>query len=214
MAGYPGRYQDALGEEQIVFENDFETLRVEIRGVTYAGYSFESLKPLFTDLRASGGGEPLCDCALECDMPLSIVSGVGVEDGLLRIWLKLDPPRETYSLGEPGFTLRLCLTVAGQEYCSAAAPVTLETAFNEIERALPDGVTFMSCFTCAFSDYSPYGHGILGHLACFRDNRAAYLQVRDKDDLFAIWDTHTEMVQDTYLCPEYKRRKPGTGYRG
>jgi hypothetical protein len=62
--------------------------------------------------------------------------------------------------------------------------------------------------------YSPYGHGLFGGLACFRGNKAGYRAVTGKDDLFAVWDTMTEFVQETHLCPEFERRVPGTGYRG
>jgi uncharacterized protein DUF6304 len=211
---YPGRYRDTYGEEQVVFENDFEKLRVVVRGVTFVGHSFEELKPLLTVVSASPDGDALSDCALECDIPLPVVSGKDVEEGQLRVRIELQPPRDAYTAAEPGFTLRLCLTCAGQTCCSETAPATFETALTEIQQALPDGVYFRSCFSCAFSDYSPYGHLVLGRLACFRDNESSYLQVHDKDGLFEIWDTMTEPVQDIYLCGEYERRKPGTGYRG
>jgi hypothetical protein len=71
-----------------------------------------------------------------------------------------------------------------------------------------------TCFCCAFSDYSPYGNGLFGDLACFRDNKQPYLAVETKRDFLALWDTYTEFVQETYHCGEFERRKPGTGYRG
>jgi hypothetical protein len=70
------------------------------------------------------------------------------------------------------------------------------------------------CFNCAFSDYSPAGSGIFGDMLCFRDNKEEYFKVKDKWDLFRIWETMTEHVQETYLCPEFEKRIPGTGYRG
>ena len=78
-----------------------------------------------------------------------------------------------------------------------------------------DGGTLMkACINCAFSDYSPVGHGLFGGLACFRGNKAGYRGVTSKGGLFKIWDTMTEFVQETYLCPEFEKRAPGTGYRG
>jgi hypothetical protein len=71
-----------------------------------------------------------------------------------------------------------------------------------------------ACINCAFSDYSPCGHGLFGGLACFRDNKQAYLSVQTKRDLFEIWSTMTEFVQETFLCSEFERRAPGAGYRG
>jgi hypothetical protein len=70
------------------------------------------------------------------------------------------------------------------------------------------------CFGCGLSDYSPLGHPLFGGLSCFRDNEIGYRSVRTKADLFRIWETRTELVQETHLCPRFERRKPGTGYRG
>ena len=47
----------------------------------------------------------------------------------------------------------------------------------------------------------------------FRRNKAGYGSIRTKHDLFAIIPT-SERVQEIYLCPEFERRTPGTGYRG
>lgn len=68
------------------------------------------------------------------------------------------------------------------------------------------------CFTCAFSDYHPGGQSLSGSLACFRDNKAGYLSIQGKA-VMSIWHTRTEYVQEWFLCPEFQRRTPGTGYR-
>jgi hypothetical protein len=60
----------------------------------------------------------------------------------------------------------------------------------------------------------PSGHGLFGGLAGFRDNKAGYKVVQSERDLFGIWGTTTEFVQEIDLCPEFERRIPGTGYRG
>lgn len=70
------------------------------------------------------------------------------------------------------------------------------------------------CITCAYSDYSPYGHGLWGGMACFRNTKAEYLATKTKSDVFRIWDSLTEQVQETYHCPQWQPRIPGTGYRG
>jgi hypothetical protein len=84
----------------------------------------------------------------------------------------------------------------------------------DVQNQLPSGTHLRACITCAYSDYSPVGHGLFGGLACFRDNKSEYLAVRSKADLFRIWSKMTGFVQETYLCPEFERRQPRTGYRG
>jgi hypothetical protein len=84
----------------------------------------------------------------------------------------------------------------------------------DLQKQLPPDTYLKTCINCAFSDYSPAGHGCFGGLACFRDNKAGYAAVASKWDLFRIWNSMTEFVQETHVCPEFERRRPNTGYRG
>ncbi len=106
------------------------------------------------------------------------------------------------------------MSLSGYVYRSAGTSGWFEDELLDIQKQLPDGVFLKACITCAFSDYSPYGHGLFGGMLCFRDNKAGYLTVKGKSDLFRIWSTATEYVQETYLCPEFERRVRGSGYRG
>jgi hypothetical protein len=45
-------------------------------------------------------------------------------------------------------------------------------------------------------------------------SQAQYLKVTTKDEFWTVHDRYDRMVQETYLCPEFERRIPGTGYRG
>ena len=49
-------------------------------------------------------------------------------------------------------------------------------------------------------------------MRCHRDAKGQYLAVRSKADYFHV--PVTEDVPETYLCDEYERRTPRTGYRG
>ncbi len=111
--------------------------------------------------------------------------------------------------------VRLELSVMGKVYKSSGkSGGWFEDELLEIQVALPESTYMKACINCTFSDYAPAGNGMFGCMACFRDNKAGYLAVRNKSDLYRIWDTKTEWVQETYLCSEFERRVPGTGYRG
>jgi len=86
-----------------------------------------------------------------------------------------------------------------------------EDGMLRLQAAMPEPARLEACITCLLSDYSPYGHGLLG-MSCHRDVRAQYLAVRSKGDYFQV--PVTETVPEFYRCPEYVRRVPGTGYRG
>jgi hypothetical protein len=69
-------------------------------------------------------------------------------------------------------------------------------------------------YTCGLSDYSPSGQQLFGDLGCFRGVSAAYRKVASKWEMFALWPSLTESVQETHVCAEWEARPAGRGYRG
>jgi hypothetical protein len=216
-ASYQGIYTDRFGGEPIIIHNDGRVLRTIIRGVRFWGYDFDGLSPeedtppeklaSFTLQRGD-----LCSCVIECDIPVPVVIGEGITEGRLRVRLDLGEPADNGGIDRE--TLNLSLTVGGNTSNGSGRSGWFEDELLELQAALPEGTYMKACINCAFSDYSPYGHGLFGNLACFRDNKEEYLRVKTKGDIFRVWDTLTEYVQETYLCPEFRKRRPGTGYRG
>ena len=216
-ATYAARYKDRSGEERTTILNDGEALAMVARGVRFRGNDFDNFEPQgvlnpaelssFTFLRGS-----LCFCTIGADIPLPVVTPSGTEDGLLTFELELGGPLPTGQMD--GEQLRLHLTFNGQSFSSGGKTGWFEGEMLDLQGKLPPGTFMRSCINCACSDYSPCGHGLYGNLACFRGNKAGYRAVTGKDDLFEVWDTMTEFVQETYLCSDFERRQPGTGYRG
>jgi hypothetical protein len=216
---YPAVYRDSLGAEIATIQNDGKRLTIIVRGVTFFGSDFDLLEaalprddPQLGSFTLHHGH--LCNCEIEWQMPVPLVSPAGTSPGRLHAHLKLGLPRPLPSSGIESEDLQLHLDFEGQTYSSCGRHGYFEDELREIQNALPEGVYLQCCFNCAFSDYSPAGSGLFGDMLCFRDNKQAYLTVQDKYDLFRIWDTMTEMVQETYLCPEFERRVSGAGYRG
>jgi hypothetical protein len=214
---YPARYTDRLGTEQTTILNDGDTLTMTLRGVTFQGPDFDSFEPLdesdpallssFALLRGS-----LWFCTIEAEIPLPVVTPTDTASGRLTFELGLRGPTPPGLTDEEHLVLRLA--VNGKTYASAGTSGWFEDEMLDLQRQLPPGTFMKACINCAFSDYSPIGHGLFGGLACFRGNKAGYRAVTSKRDIFAVWNTLTEFVQETHLCPEFERRKPGTGYRG
>ena len=214
---YPAIYRDKLGEEITIINNDGQLLSITIRGVTFTGQEFDSLEaatPLQETLLDSFTlrNTDLCDCEIECDMPLIILSKEEPLSANLHIHLILGAPLPNGGLENEKLQLRL--DINEKSYLSCGKHGWFEDELLELQAALPNGSYMKCCFNCAFSDYHPVGSGCFGTLACFRDNKREYLKVKNKTALFQIWNTMTEWVQETYLCPEFEKRVPGTGYRG
>jgi Family of unknown function (DUF6304) len=219
---YPARYKDRFGEEATTIQNDGETLTIVVRGVRFQGNDFDSFEPQgvsdpaqlpsFTFLHGS-----LCFCVIEADISVPVVTPTGIVDGLLTFQLELGEPLPTGQMDRE--RLKLCLKVNDRPYFSEGKSGWFEDEMLDLQGKLPPGTFMKACINCAFSDYSPYGHGLFGNLICFRANKKGYLGLPSgedfsKDAYFDVMETVSEMFQETYLCPEFEKRVPGTGYRG
>jgi Family of unknown function (DUF6304) len=214
---YPAVFEDQHGREATTILNDGHELRLSLRGVDFTGSDFDGLSPvaahhaqahtLFTLHR-----DELCAFRLQWAMPLELDHDGSPGVGVLSASLVLGDPLPNGSLSSQ--ELRLSLTTPAGTVHGSGRSGWFEDELVHICQALTAATRIRSCFTCAFSDYSPCGHGLFGSLACFRGVKDKYLQVRDKEGIFDIWDHMTEFVQETYLCGEFKQRVPGAGYRG
>jgi hypothetical protein len=200
-----------------VLQTDGKSLRIEIRDVVFKGDDLDSLSPA-ADTQPHSlqtfriHQNCLCGCRFDVEFPIQLNSPNGIEDGLIKGRLDFGKPSSKGGLENEAVKLRLKLR--DQEFQSTGNSGWFEDELLELEKQLPAGFHMRLCITCAFSDYSPYGDGMFGCLACFRSNKAEYSQVKSKGDMFRILGKLTEYVQETHFCEEYELRKPGTGYRG
>lgn len=214
---YPGIYTDAQGREQILITSDGETLRTKIRAVEFIGNDFDGLSPgdaTPTEYLGSftlNRGE-LCACVLSFDIRVPILAYESEVQGTLGATLDLGAP--TANGGISHERLLLVLEYAEERVLSSGKSGWFEGELLDIQRRLPDGVLMKACINCLYSDYSPYGHGLFGSMMCFRNLKDEYLRVNSKDDFWAVHSRQERMVQETYLCSDFVRRVPGTGYRG
>jgi hypothetical protein len=216
---FPGGYQDRDGHEAIRWRLEssrrykFPRLEVftTIRGIDLWSIDFDSLEPV--DHSAATGQLPLnragelYDCVLSGDLPCTLA--VGEQHRPVTIAFSLDLRPGTASRPASTHQLSLSLVLDGISY--QVADDWFEDGVQRLEQALPPGAQLACCATCLFSDYSPGGHGLTG-IRCHRDAKDQYLAVRSKRDYWSV--PVTEDVPETYLCDEYQRRVPGTGYRG
>ncbi|MEV5354601.1 DUF6304 family protein [Streptomyces sp. NPDC086081] len=221
-SAWPGRYTDRHGAQEVVFESDGRALiRTTIRGVRFAGETMDALGAL--------AGEPpeamfrfcdgdLCSCLLEWEQPLPVdVAGQGPRAGVLRCALRLGDPVPPPRGGLDGQSLTVTLRLDGRTYGGAEEHDDFEAALYDIQHRLPPGARLRACVACAWSDYSPAGHGLMAGLACFRRTKDRYRRVDGKHGprgIFALWPALTEFVQETHRCGEFEPRGTHGGYRG
>lgn len=216
---YPAVYSDSKGSEATFLDNDGEQLSIVIRGITFSGSSFDALEPDYNPVRLSefllnNYGE-LCACRIEFQVILPLVSDAEGTNGKLNLIILLGAPSE--SGGNQSEGLWLELSYRESHYRVVHAPECskdFEDQFLALNRQLPPSVLPKCCFNCQYSDYGVAGHGYFGSMMCFRNIKKEYSQVKTKEKFMEIMDKFDRWVQEIYLCSDFQRRVPGTGYRG
>lgn len=216
---YPTIYSDRRGVETANMHNDGTTLALVLRGVLFSGRDFDSLEPdkssearLLKQFSLVNGS--LCECTIQCEMPIPLVVDNGTASSLLVIQVKLGAQAANGGLDEE--RVILSLRVGETTYRSTGKGGWFENELLELQKALPNGTYLKACINCGLSDYWPGGNPAFGGMLCFRDCKDHYRKVRGKSDLFKLLEAVAKpmTVQETFLCPQFERRQPGTGYRG
>ena len=183
-------YIDAAGTVNTFIENDGGTLTMNLRGTIFEGYSFDSFVP--TDATPpeqlshfAFWHNALVGYELRSEWPVRLLAlGESVETKL-DLFLKIGLPEPGQGERLDAFAFSLSLIYAGRVFTTGKDSGDFETELLGLEAQMPDEIFFHACISCAFSDYSPYGSGFSGTLACFRDTKEEYRQVRGKNiDVF------------------------------
>lgn len=203
-------FEDRRGREDIVISNDGHVLRTSIRGVSLGGPTFDALEAAMP-----GPDQPLefdeygCLAAGTLEVSLSVPATVAGEARRVPLAARID-------LSSRSRPVELAIKLADGRgpFRGTRHGGDFEAELEDIAGQLPPDARLVCCYTCGLSDYSPSGQQSFGDLGCFRDTSAAYREVESKWDLFALWPSITESVQETHLCPQWEARPAGRGYRG
>jgi hypothetical protein len=170
---YPARYRDRSGEERTTIMNAGSALTMVVRGVRFVGNDFDGLDPedvsdpmrlaSFSFLHGN-----LSSCVVEAEIPVPVVTPDGKVNGLLTFELELGDPTPTGQMDRERLELRLA--IGETTYSSDGRTGWFEDEMSDLQNKLPTGTFMKACFNCAFSDYSPYDHGLFGNMICFRAN--------------------------------------------
>lgn len=209
-------YKDKNGIEKAVIQNDGKTLSTKLRGITFRGNSFDSLKPdekykLSQLNKFSFSHGELYNCIIECYINITIFDNEQITDGQLKVVLELGNENQNGLFDI--YNLVITLIYNGITIESSMSEM-FEDALLDIQKKLPAGIYMKTCINCAYSDYSPFGSCLFGTMMCFRNLKQEYLRVKSKEAFLKIHDNFEKLVQETYCCDEFSRRISGTGYRG
>ena len=108
---------------------------------------------------------------------------------------------------------RFC--VDGEEFSAYCDSLWFDNNLKELVCLIAPEYRLQCCFTCQWSDYSPYGSDDYGSMLCYRAHKEEYLKGNDKDDYFGyLEELPCEQRQETYCCPDFAPRNQCGGYRG
>lgn len=107
------------------------------------------------------------------------------------------------------------LTVDGEEFSVPCEDLWFDTNLQELCRMIEPRYQLRCCYTCQWSDYSPYGSDDFGTMLCYRAHKDVYLRVNDKRDYFEHLEAlPCEQRQETFHCTDFAPRTQCEGYRG
>ena len=105
--------------------------------------------------------------------------------------------------------------VDGEEFTVDYEDLWFESNLKELIWLMEPQYRLKCCFTCQWSDYSPYGSDDFGTMLCYRAHKEEYLRVNSKNDYFEhLEELPNEQRQETYVCPDFAVRDQCEGYRG
>lgn len=107
------------------------------------------------------------------------------------------------------------LHVDGKDFAADRPTTYFEQALLQVCEKCDGDYLPKCCFTCQYSDYSPYGCDDFGSMLCYRKHKEIYLTVNDKEGFFdRLEGLDFEVQQETGVCGEYEERTRCEGYRG
>jgi hypothetical protein len=218
-----GTYTDDRGTDEFVWSFQPSTregwtelygryeIRATIRGVPVWGGDLDGLEP--EQLVPAGTVLPLnradelTDCILTGDLPCTVHAGAQVIASVVRF--RLDLRHQDH----PEKHLTLSCVLAGVEF--SVTDDWFEDGVLCLERALPVRSAYQGVRDLPVLGLLPRRSRPHGDLLPPRCQGAVPRRAIQARLLECAGDVPvTEDVPETYLCEEYQRRIPGTGYRG
>lgn len=227
---YYGTYTDEYGTTNIVIENDFQKLIIEIDGVKFIGFEFSDLaivnksqyshKQLerFTlwpnsENKPEDAKECLCNCSFKFSLIQTLINKLSNTEHYypLIIEYTLGKERPNVNGGIEFENIEVTLQLPHSELSGKGD--VFEIAFDQIHKQFDDKFGFKNCYGCMFGDYSYAGQSSFGTMLCFASQKENYLKVANKHDYMKLPNIHKQ-VQEIFCCDEFEMRKKSVGYRG
>lgn len=206
------KYSDQSGEINSEMTNDGKELKINLDGVEFVSNfldNFETKDDLNNNRFQFDTKGILTNYTLLIKLPIKYQTDDIEKETTIDCNLK-----STLSKSGHSETTATCDIKLNGETINIPNVDLFESLFVRLNKELNQNLTVKCCFNCLYSDYSVYGQGFWGTMLCFKNIKAEYIKIKNKDEYMEIMDDHSQMVQETFYCTEFKKRIEGTGYRG
>jgi hypothetical protein len=206
----PAVYTDKQGTIHTTMINTFRDISIVLDGTVFMSRYLEDFEPVNPDTVPSrftlDEFNCLTDCKITCKFPLTVWK----DNSPLQGWLHTD----IHLPLKPAITFFYCSFELEGVMIEIGKRQEFEGIFDTLKTLLPPDLSVRCCYTCQYADYFVAGSQVFGDMICFKKQKQAYLQVKNKEqymDLLHLVDTQ---VQEVYLCEEFESRGEDIGYRG
>lgn len=216
MREYKAIYQDKRGTEEIVIKSDGSYMDFTLRGINFDGQDFEMLEAEEIDntkfeyeMFQDGSGD-LTNFRLTVTIPILLFDSIKKNKFTAPLIVHVEIGETTTIKGLDSELTCLTLTTSFGEFTVEKKLEWMEDALITIQNQLPEHMYLNTCLSCKYSNYSPYGNGMFGHIYCFKNLKKELKQVRDKHDLLHIWTAEAVdrgdifSVHETFDCSEHQ----------
>jgi hypothetical protein len=192
-------YEDELGIEHTTLELLPGGIRFVLRGTVHEGTSIDE---------ADLPDRPWRNCRFEGELPVLMFANE------VRAVATLGFAFVFGSDVSKGPSLCLTLHTPEQSYFVEQTYADFWDGLKEISARLPPGIHLHCCFSCQFSDYSPFGQSTFGSMICVFENRERWLAGQDKSDWIDAHGESPAWRREMHFCEHYSPRTRPAGYRG
>lgn len=209
---FPTIYTDNTGSITTHFETDGECMQLMLRNTAFTGANFDELS-LVNETDHIGDGITLdhLGCITNCIFDISIPVRIGTQQvekmASLSFRLHLESGKITW-YDQLSFRIDEHTTL---HYPDKKGEFIMESILPYLKKELPDNVTLLCCFDCAFAHYWPAGNSAFGGMRCYKNLQPQVLQIADKGDLMDLDLFHGDLVlatQETWHCNEFQFPAP------
>jgi hypothetical protein len=205
-------YQDEKGSLYGPTFRFADLIFMKLETIIFSGREFDSMEMFNPEMhgkdvlqRFTFNNKSLCNCTFTWETPINFEHKKVKTHTRLFCELKLGKPAKNGGIEFE--KLRLSADLYSKKANSTLKNQDFEEALKDISEKLGPDYKIRSCLFCKYSDYHVAGHGLWGHLRCYKNIKSEFLNAPTKIDFIKIMNNHAAVMYETDICDEFQEKK-------